>query len=166
MAASEPLHSFYFTQRTLREAARPLTFARTLARRAERRLVELAAEVNVRPVLMRYASTAYRTACTPRRAEDSVRTEANIIREVSKALSGCQPADATGDNARGPLIRSAPQLTRAAVERAQQLQVPVVVSIVDARHGNCDTADAGRPAGQQRTGAKGMDRSGSENGDP
>lgn len=59
------------------------------------------------------------------------------------------------------------QLTRAAVERAQQLQVPVVVSIVDAHGTETVTADAGRPAGQQRTGTeKGMDRSGDENGDP
>ena len=44
MARVEPLHSFILPGRC--EAASRLHFARTLARRAERRLVELAAEVN------------------------------------------------------------------------------------------------------------------------
>lgn len=52
MARVEPLHSFILPGRC--EAASRLHFARTLARRAERRLVELATEVNVRQVLMRY----------------------------------------------------------------------------------------------------------------
>lgn len=46
MARVEPLHSFILPERC--EAASRLHFARTLARRAERRLVELATEVNVR----------------------------------------------------------------------------------------------------------------------
>ncbi len=44
------------------------------------------------------------------------------------------------------------QLTRAAVERAQQL--PVVVSIVDTHGTETVTGGCRRPAGQQRTGAE------------
>ena len=51
------------------------------------------------------------------------------------------------------------QLTRAAVERAQQLQVPVVISIVDA-HGT-ETVTWRMPGAE-----KGLDRGGDENGDP
>ncbi len=75
--------------------------------------------------------------------------------KLTSALSGAsQPTRNKETTPRGPLIPRCCQLTRAAVERAQQLQVPVVVSMVDA-HGTetGDTADAGRPAGQQRTGA-------------
>lgn len=100
MARVEPLHSFILPGRC--EAASRLHFARTLARRAERRLVELATEVNVRQVLMRYINRLSDCLYALAREEDSDAHQANII--------------------------------RAAVERAQQLQVPVVVSIVDA-HG-------------------------------
>ncbi len=57
---------------------------RTLARRAERRLVELAAEVNVRQVLMRYINRLSDCLYALARAEDSDAHRANIIREVSK----------------------------------------------------------------------------------
>ncbi|EBL9005891.1 cob(I)yrinic acid a,c-diamide adenosyltransferase [Salmonella enterica] len=106
MARVEPLHSFILPGRC--EAASRLHFARTLARRAERRLVELAAEVNVRQVLMRYIN----------RLSDCLYALARSKETTPVALS----------------FHDLHQLTRAAVERAQQLQVPVVVSIVDA-HG-------------------------------
>lgn len=69
MARVEPLHSFILPGRC--EAASRLHFARTLARRAERRLVELAAEVNVRPVLMRYINRLSDCLYALARAEDS-----------------------------------------------------------------------------------------------
>ncbi|MDS6632629.1 cob(I)yrinic acid a,c-diamide adenosyltransferase [Klebsiella michiganensis] len=66
------------------EAASRLHFARTLARRAERRLVELAAEVNVRQVLMRYINRLSDCLYALARAEDSDAHQNNIIREVSR----------------------------------------------------------------------------------
>lgn len=69
MARVEPLHSFILPGRC--EAASRLHFARTLARRAERRLVELAAEVNVRQVLMRYINRLSDCLYALARAEDS-----------------------------------------------------------------------------------------------
>lgn len=117
------------------EAASRLHFARTLARRAERRLVELAAEVNVRQVLMRYINRLSDCLYALARAEDSDAHQANIIREVSKRyLAASQPTRSKETTPVALSFHDLHQLTRAAVERAQQLQVPVVVSIVDA-HG-------------------------------
>ncbi len=117
MARVEPLHSFIYLTLRSRE---PLTyFARTLARRAERRLAELATEVNVRRVLMRYINR-YRTACTPRPAEDSDAQRANIIREVSKAI--WLPASRTRSKETTPVALSfhdSHQLTCAAALNAR-----------------------------------------------
>ncbi|EHB5644392.1 two-domain cob(I)yrinic acid a,c-diamide adenosyltransferase PduO [Salmonella enterica subsp. enterica serovar Heidelberg] len=133
MARVEPLHSFILPGRC--EAASRLHFARTLARRAERRLVELATEVNVRQVLMRYINRLSDCLYALARAEDSDAHQANIIREVSKRyLAACQPPHSKETTPVALSFHDLHQLTRAAVERAQQLQVPVVVSIVDA-HG-------------------------------
>ncbi|EBE8905777.1 ATP:cob(I)alamin adenosyltransferase, partial [Salmonella enterica] len=105
------------------------------ARRAERRLVELAAEVNVRQVLMRYINRLSDCLYALARAEDSDAHQANIIREVSKRyLAASQPTRSKETTPVALSFHDLHQLTRAAVERAQQLQVPVVVSIVDA-HG-------------------------------
>ncbi|MGS9351635.1 ATP:cob(I)alamin adenosyltransferase, partial [Salmonella enterica subsp. enterica serovar Infantis] len=82
MARVEPLHSFILPGRC--EAASRVHFARTLARRAERRLVERATEVNVRQVLMRYINRVSDCLYALARAEDSDAHPANIIREVSK----------------------------------------------------------------------------------
>ncbi|EDV3985530.1 ATP:cob(I)alamin adenosyltransferase [Salmonella enterica subsp. enterica serovar 4,[5],12:b:-] len=69
------------------------------------------------------------------RAEDSDAHQANIIREVSKRyLAASQPTRSKETTPVALSFHDLHQLTRAAVERAQQLQVPVVVSIVDA-HG-------------------------------
>lgn len=133
MARVEPLHSFILPGRC--EAASRLHFARTLARRAERRLVELAAEVNVRQVLMRYINRLSDCLYALARAEDSDAHQNNIIREVSRRYLAVTPAEPQqGDDALALSFHDLHQLTRAAVERAQQLQVPVVISIVDA-HG-------------------------------
>ncbi|EBX3585326.1 ATP:cob(I)alamin adenosyltransferase, partial [Salmonella enterica subsp. enterica serovar Typhimurium] len=101
----------------------------------ERRLVELATEVNVRQVLMRYINRLSDCLYALARAEDSDAHQANIIREVSKRyLAACQPPHSKETTPVALSFHDLHQLTRAAVERAQQLQVPVVVSIVDA-HG-------------------------------
>lgn len=133
MARVEPLHSFILPGRC--EAASRLHFARTLARRAERRLVELAAEVNVRQVLMRYINRLSDCLYALARAEDSDAHQNNIIREVSRRyLAASQPSRSKETTPVALSFHDLHQLTRAAVERAQQLQVPVVISIVDA-HG-------------------------------
>ena len=69
------------------------------------------------------------------RAEDSDAHQNNIIREVSRRyLAASQPSHSKETTPVALSFHDLHQLTRAAVERAQQLQVPVVISIVDA-HG-------------------------------
>ncbi|MEN0614776.1 two-domain cob(I)yrinic acid a,c-diamide adenosyltransferase PduO [Klebsiella indica] len=133
MARVAPLHSFILPGRC--EAASRLHFARTLARRAERRLVELAAEVNVRQVLMGYINRLSDCLYALARAEDSDAHQNDIIREVSKRyLAASQPAPCQETTPVCLSFHDLHQLIRAAVERAQLLQIPVVISIVDA-HG-------------------------------
>ena len=121
MARVEPLHSFILPGRC--EAASRLHFARTLARRA------------VRQVLMRYINRLSDCLYALARAEDSDAHQNNIIREVSRRyLAASQPSRSKETTPVALSFHDLHQLTRAAVERAQQLKVPVVISIVDA-HG-------------------------------
>lgn len=125
-----PLHSFILPGRC--EAASRLHFARTLARRAERRLVELAAEVTVRHVLMRYINRLSDCLYALARAEDHDAHQDTIIREVTKRYLAAGHAPVKKESTMSLSFGDLHQLTRAAVERAQVLNVPVVISIVDA----------------------------------
>ncbi|WP_139782744.1 cob(I)yrinic acid a,c-diamide adenosyltransferase, partial [Salmonella enterica] len=119
MARVEPLHSFILPGRC--EAASRLHFARTLARRAERRLVELATEVNVRQVLMRYINRLSDCLYALARAEDSDAHQANIIREVSKRyLAASQPTRSKETTPVALSFHDLHQLTRAAGNRRIQ----------------------------------------------
>lgn len=66
------------------EAASRLHFARTLARRAERRLVELSTEISVRHVLMRYINRLSDCLYALARAEDHDAHQNNIIQKVAE----------------------------------------------------------------------------------
>ena len=130
MGRVAPLHSFILPGRC--EAASRLHFARTLARRAERRLVELAAEVTVRHVLMRYINRLSDCLYALARAEDHDAHQDTIIREVTKRYLAAGHAPVKKESTMSLSFGDLHQLTRAAVERAQVLNVPVVISIVDA----------------------------------
>lgn len=132
MGRIPPLHSFILPGRC--EAASRLHFARTLARRAERRLVELSEGVAIRHVLMRYINRLSDCLYALARAEDHDAHQSNIIREVTKRYLASGHSPSMKESAMSLSFQELHQLTRSAVERAQELQVPVVVSIVDA-HG-------------------------------
>jgi ATP:cob(I)alamin adenosyltransferase len=130
MGRVEPVHSFILPGRC--EAASRLHFARTLARRAERRLVELAAEVTVRQVLLRYINRLSDCLYALARAEDHDARQNKIIQEVARRYLASADASSVTESA-GPLtFQELHQLTRAAISRAGALGVPVVISIVDA----------------------------------
>lgn len=130
MGRVAPLRSFILPGRC--ETASRLHFARTLARRAERRLVELSATVAVRHVLMRYINRLSDCLYALARAEDHDAHQTTIIQEVTKRyLASAQPP-AQKEQAMSLSFADLHQLTRAAVARAQEINVPVVVSIVDA----------------------------------
>lgn len=129
MGRVPPLHSFILPGRS--EAASRLHFARTLARRAERRLVELSAEISVRQVLMRYINRLSDCLYALARAEDHDAHQDTIIQEVMRRYLASTPPLPAKDYAMCLSFQDLHQLTRSAVARAEEINVPVVVSIVD-----------------------------------
>ncbi|HAT7569013.1 two-domain cob(I)yrinic acid a,c-diamide adenosyltransferase PduO [Citrobacter werkmanii] len=130
MGRVPPLHSFILPGRS--EAASRLHFARTLARRAERRLVELSADIDVRHVLMRYINRLSDCLYALARAEDHDAHQNDIIQKVAERYLSAIRTSAIKEPAMSLSFQELHQLTRAAVTRAEELQVPVVISIVDA----------------------------------
>ncbi|WFZ30978.1 two-domain cob(I)yrinic acid a,c-diamide adenosyltransferase PduO [Citrobacter portucalensis] len=125
-----PLRSFILPGRS--EAASRLHFARTLARRAERRLVELSTEISVRHVLMRYINRLSDCLYALARAEDHDAHQNDIIQKVAERYLAAVQAPAIKEPTMSLSFQELHQLTRAAVTRAEELQVPIVISIVDA----------------------------------
>jgi ATP:cob(I)alamin adenosyltransferase len=130
MGRVAPLHSFILPGRC--EAASRLHFARTLARRAERRLVELSAEVSVRHVLMRYINRLSDCLYALARAEDHDNHQNTIIRKVTERYLASSRLPVVKESPMSLSFQELHQLTRCAVARAEELNVPIVVSIVDA----------------------------------
>lgn len=124
------LRSFILPGRS--EAASRLHFARTLARRAERRLVELSADIAVRHVLMRYINRLSDCLYALARAEDHDAHQNDIIQKVAERYLVAIRTSAIKEPTMSLSFQELHQLTRAAVTRAEELQVPVVISIVDA----------------------------------
>ncbi len=135
MARVPALHQFVLPGRC--EAASRLHLARTVARRAERRLVELAAEVTIRQILLRYLNRLSDCLYALARSEDHAAHQRRLVTEIAArylAASGSPAPDAPKAQAGSLSFYELHQLIRQAIEHARQLQVPVVVSIVDA-HG-------------------------------
>ena len=135
MARVPALHQFVLPGRC--EAASRLHLARTVARRAERRLVELAAEVTIRQILLRYLNRLSDCLYALARSEDHAAHQRRLVTEIAArylAASGSPAPDAPKAQAGSLSFHELHQLIRQAIEHARQLQVPVVVSIVDA-HG-------------------------------
>lgn len=130
MGRVSPLRSFILPGRS--EAASRLHFARTLARRAERRLVELSTDISVRHVLMRYINRLSDCLYALARAEDHDAHQNDIIQKVAERYLAAVQAPAIKEPTMSLSFQELHQLTRTAVTRAEELQVPVVISIVDA----------------------------------
>ena len=82
MNAVPPVHSFILPGRC--EAASRMHFARTVARRAERRLVELTTETIVRNVLLHYINRLSDCLYALARVEDNVAHQNLMIQEITK----------------------------------------------------------------------------------
>ncbi|MEB5754866.1 two-domain cob(I)yrinic acid a,c-diamide adenosyltransferase PduO [Citrobacter cronae] len=130
MGRVTPLRSFILPGRS--EAASRLHFARTLARRAERRLVELSTDIAVRHVLIRYINRLSDCLYALARAEDHDAHQNDIIQKVAERYLAAIRTSAIKEPTMSLSFQELHQLTRAAVTRAEELQVPVVISIVDA----------------------------------
>ena len=116
------------------EAASRLHFARTLARRAERRLVELSATTPLRGELLRYLNRLSDCLYALARAEDHDAHQRTLIQEVTRRYLSASPAVSEKESVMSLSFKDLHHLTQAAVARAEALGVPVVVCIVDA-HG-------------------------------
>nr|WP_318381113.1 two-domain cob(I)yrinic acid a,c-diamide adenosyltransferase PduO [uncultured Enterobacter sp.] len=137
MRQVDDVHSFILPGRC--EPASRLHFSRTLARRAERRLVELSAAVTVRQVLMRYLNRLSDCLFALARLEDHLAHQEAVIGEITtRYLAATRHTAATqgAQTERGMTLsfHELHQLVSAAMARSHTLGVPVVVSVVDA-HG-------------------------------
>ncbi|MFK9882325.1 ATP:cob(I)alamin adenosyltransferase, partial [Klebsiella pneumoniae] len=127
MARVPALHQFVLPGRC--EAASRLHLARTVARRAERRLVELAAEVTIRQILLRYLNRLSDCLYALARSEDHAAHQRRLVTEIAArylAASGSPAPDAPKAQAGSLSFHELHQLIRQAIEHARQLQVPVV----------------------------------------
>jgi ATP:cob(I)alamin adenosyltransferase len=140
MAAVPKVNGFVLPGQTI--AASFLHQARTIARRAERRLVQLSEESVIRPELLKYINRLSDALYAMAREEDSrgqwEAAIAEIARRYRQALLS-QPATEKV-NTLSPIstdldFKSVHGLLKDAMQEAMQINVPVVIAIVD-EHGN------------------------------
>ncbi|MGK9172841.1 two-domain cob(I)yrinic acid a,c-diamide adenosyltransferase PduO [Yokenella regensburgei] len=130
MSLVDSVHSFILPGRC--EAAARLHFARTLARRAERRLVELNEQINVRQVLMRYINRLSDCLFALARLEDHLAHQEKVIREVTTRYRAATQLPERKEDPHSLSFHELHQVVKAAMTRAAELHIPVVVSVVDA----------------------------------
>ncbi len=148
MASLPPVRGFVLPGRS--EAGSRLHLARTIARRAERRMVELATHASLRPELLQYLNRLSDCLYALARQEDQLASTEQVISEVIRryraALDAETPAQQTQHAAATPHTATAHpdhsnpgfavlhQLLKQAIKAASELGVPVVIAVVD-RHG-------------------------------
>ncbi|AJJ24100.1 cob(I)yrinic acid a,c-diamide adenosyltransferase [Yersinia enterocolitica] len=136
IAQLPPVQGFILPGNT--EAGSRLHFARTLARRCERRLIELAEQVPVRPVLLQYLNRLSDCLYALARDEDQRQTlqqTAHTVVARYLAATTEKPVATTQPTSAGLGFSDVHQLVKLAVEAAMTLQITVVVALAD-RHGN------------------------------
>ena len=124
MARVPALHQFVLPGRC--EAASRLHLARTVARRAERRLVELAAEVTIRQILLRYLNRLSDCLYALARSEDHAAHQRRLVTEIAArylAASGSPAPDAPKAQAGSLSFHELHQLTRQAIEHARLIAI-------------------------------------------
>ncbi len=137
MAQLPPVKGFILPGDT--EAGSRLHFARTLARRCERRLIELAEQVPVRSVLLQYlnrlSDCLYALARDEDQRQQLQHTAQTVLARDLAATKETPPATKTRPTATGLGFSDVHQLVKLAVEAAMTLGIAVVVALTD-RHGN------------------------------
>ncbi|ATM86451.1 MULTISPECIES: cob(I)yrinic acid a,c-diamide adenosyltransferase [Yersinia] len=137
MAQLPPVKGFILPGDT--EAGSRLHFARTLARRCERRLIELAEQVPVRSVLLQYlnrlSDCLYALARDEDQRQQLQHTAQTVLARYLAATQETSPATKTRPTATGLGFSDVHQLVKLAVEAAMTLGIAVVVALTD-RHGN------------------------------
>lgn len=150
MAALPPVHSFVLPGTT--EVGSRLHVARTIARRAERRAVELAEQHNIRPELLKYLNRLSDCLYALARFEDQLaQTQQIVDAVVQRYVSATQTGSAMTDvpsPACQPLAHKTlthkplaldfsltHRLLQQAMQAATAINVPVVIALAD-RNGN------------------------------
>ncbi|CNI41948.1 putative propanediol utilization protein: B12 related [Yersinia massiliensis] len=137
MAQLPPVKGFILPGDT--EAGSRLHFARTLARRCERRLIELAEQVPVRSVLLQYlnrlSDCLYALARDEDQRQQLQQTAQTVLARYLAATQETQPTTKTRPTVMGLGFSDVHQLVKLAVEAAMTLGIAVVVALTD-RHGN------------------------------
>lgn len=140
MAQLPPVKGFILPGDT--EAGSRLHFARTLARRGERRLIELAEQVPVRPVLLQYlnrlSDCLYALARDEDQRQQLQQTAQTVLARYLAATEAAHPIiapKAPQPTTAGLGFSDVHQLVKLAVEAAMTLKIAVVMALAD-RHGN------------------------------
>ncbi|WP_431222777.1 cob(I)yrinic acid a,c-diamide adenosyltransferase [Serratia sp. L9] len=136
MSALPPAQGFILPGNS--EAGSRLHFARTLARRAERRLIELAEQVSVRQTLLQYLNRLSDCLYALARDEDQRQRLQQITQTVAaRYLAASQNLGAPSPQTNNGELTFADvhQLLKLTVASALELSVPVVIAVAD-RHGN------------------------------
>ncbi|WP_409422926.1 cob(I)yrinic acid a,c-diamide adenosyltransferase [Pseudaeromonas sp. ZJS20] len=138
MAGVPPVHSFVLPGTS--EAGSRLHLARTLARRAERRLVSLMEQVSIRPVVLQFLNRLSDCLYAMARHEDTQALTDTLVRTVvARYLAASQDAAQAEPSqppapANGPDFHLLHRLLQQAMAAAGQAGIPVVIAVVD-RHG-------------------------------
>lgn len=136
MSALPPVHGFILPGNS--EAGSRLHLARTLARRAERRLVELAEQVDVRPALLQYLNRLSDCLYALARDEDHQHQLEQIVKTVAaRYRAACQNTKSAAP-AVTPMalsFKDVHQILKLTVASALELAVPVVIAVAD-HHGH------------------------------
>ncbi len=111
-----------------------LHFARTVVRRGERRIVEYAHKDDVRPELIKFANRLSDLLFVLARTEEY---NATVKEVVSKVMEQTKVADVPSEeeastDKKGSLLTLAKRMGAAARVKAEELNVPIVFSVVDA----------------------------------
>lgn len=130
MSRLPPVHSFILPGRC--EAASRLHYARTVARRAERRLVELAGQVNVRQVLLHYINRLSDCLYALARTEDYLSHQQAIIHTVAARYLAATSGATERKTVMSLTFRDLHQIAKTTMSHADRIGVPVVLSVVDA----------------------------------
>lgn len=144
MQALPPVKSFILPGSS--EAGSRLHCARTIARRAERRLVEVSQQSNMRPIVLKYINRLSDFLYALARAEDDYATNENMIQTIvhnycEAVENGPNHNDQTNEINQEKSTMQMPeglnfihvhQMMKQAVDASIELKVPVVISVVDA----------------------------------
>ncbi|WP_413283534.1 cob(I)yrinic acid a,c-diamide adenosyltransferase [Vibrio sp. MA40-2] len=147
MSALPPVRSFILPGSS--ESGSRLHYARTIARRAERRLVSLAQLQTVRPVVLKYINRLSDFLYALARHEDQLNVNKKMINQIvnnyleattlsTQATSSSQTQDQQ-QRSEEPIMpptmklnfAHVHQMMKQAVDAAMKLAVPVVISVVD-----------------------------------